>query len=137
MDAHGNHTEAGCVLANWLASSDTTVGDRLPPERRPAAGLGVSRGELRKALMALEADGFIERHVGRGTFLKSSVDIEETGGAIVQRLTEISSPHAAMMARLSLELELAGHAAIHAAPRHLAELRRRWRSATASPPTMP
>ncbi len=133
MDVHDNHTEPRCVLANWLASSDTAVGDRLPPERRLAAELGVSRGELRKALMALEAEGIIERHVGRGTFLKSPADMEDTGEAIVQRLSEISSPHAAMMARLSLEPELAGHAAIHAAPRHLAELRRRceaMRSAT-------
>ncbi|MXW85054.1 MAG: FadR family transcriptional regulator [Boseongicola sp. SB0673_bin_14] len=43
---------------------------------------------------------------------------------IVVRLAEITSPRAAMMARLWLEPELAGHASIHAAPRHLTEARR-------------
>lgn len=43
---------------------------------------------------------------------------------MVARLAEVTSPHDAMMARLTLEPELAGHAAIHASPRHLAEARR-------------
>lgn len=124
MDMSHDRTEPKDALTNWLASSGSVAGDRLPPERALAVELGVSRGELRKALMALEVDGIIERHVGRGTFLKSPADLEGASEPIIQRLCEVSSPHAAMMARLSLEPELAGHAAIHAAPRHLAELRR-------------
>ena len=43
---------------------------------------------------------------------------------LVMHLTEITSPLAAMMSRLSLEPVLAGHAAIHAAPRHVSGTRR-------------
>ena len=112
------------ALASWLTSSGATPGDRLPPERKLCERLGISRGELRKAMMALEADGLVERHVGRGTFLRSGSPLEKSDAPFVMRLSEITSPHAAMMARLSLEPELAGHAAIHAAPRHLTQARR-------------
>lgn len=99
-------------------------GDRLPPERDLSEQLGISRGELRKALTALEAEGVIERHVGRGTFLRMPSAANQANQPLVERLAEVTSPHDAMMARLSLEPELAGYAAIHAAPRHLAEARR-------------
>ncbi|MEM6634627.1 MAG: FCD domain-containing protein [Pseudomonadota bacterium] len=111
-------------MTDWLTQSGAAPGDRLPPERELSGRLGMSRGDLRKALMALEAEGVVERHVGRGTFLKSASEAAETGQSVVLRLAEITSPHAAMMARLALEPELAGHAAIHASPRHLAEARK-------------
>ncbi|MDJ1017736.1 MAG: FadR/GntR family transcriptional regulator [Paracoccaceae bacterium] len=126
MNFHRRAEEVRETLANWLIDSGVSPGDRLPPERELCGQLGMSRGELRKALSALEVEGVVERHVGRGTFLKSDTG---TGAgtsdqSFIRHLAEITSPHAAMMARLSLEPELAGHAAIHAAPRHLAELRR-------------
>ena len=111
------------ALAGWLEDAGINPGDRLPPERALSGELGISRGELRKALTVLEAEGLIERHVGRGTFLTEATAVETASEPLVARLSEITSPHAAMMARLSLEPELAGHAAIHAAPRHLTEAR--------------
>ena len=116
-------TESREALANWLMNSGAAPGDRLPAERDLCNQLGISRGELRKVLTALEAEGVVERHVGRGTFLKTPSGVDLNEQRIVGRLTEVTSPHAAMMARMSLEPEIAGHAAIHAAPRHLAELR--------------
>jgi len=47
-------------------------GSRLPTERQLAIDLGVSRGDIRHALAALEADGLISREVGRGTFLRAA-----------------------------------------------------------------
>lgn len=111
------------VLAGWLATSGAAPGDRLPPERVLSEQLGMSRGELRKAMTILEADGVVERHVGRGTFLRASSADRVNVPPLIRQLAEITSPHAAMMARLSLEPELAAHAAIHAAPRHLVEAR--------------
>lgn len=124
MNFIGATTSSRDALANWLASSGATPGDRLPPERKLCERLGMSRGELRKAMMTLEANGVVERHVGRGTFLRATSPADEGDMPLLERLAEITSPHAAMMARLSLEPELAGHAAIHAAPRHLTEARR-------------
>jgi DNA-binding FadR family transcriptional regulator len=58
-----------------LAESGRTglgPGSRLPTERQLAADLGVTRSGIRLALAALEADGFISREVGRGTFLRDT-----------------------------------------------------------------
>src|SRR5262249_23777231 len=47
-------------------------GSRLPTERQLAADLGASRTTVRRALAVLEADGYISREVGRGTFLRDA-----------------------------------------------------------------
>ncbi len=124
MGPLGTTTASRDVLEGWLANSGAAPGDRLPPERDLSGQLRISRGDLRKALTALEAEGIVERHVGRGTFLRAPLATNRRNDPLVMRLAEITSPHAAMMARLSLEPELAGHAAIHAAPRHVSEARR-------------
>ncbi len=112
------------MLKAWLKDAGAMPGDRLPAERVLCDEIGISRGELRKALFALEADGTVERHVGRGTFLKAASSPTEAKAPLVRHLAEITSPHDAMMARLSLEPELTAHAAIHATPRHLSEARK-------------
>lgn len=111
------------ALVNWLQEHGTAPGERLPSERELSETLQMSRGELRKAMTALEAEGFVERHVGRGTFLRDPAPAEANHEQLFARLSEITSPHDAMMARLSLEPELAGHAAVHASQRHLTEAR--------------
>ena len=55
-------------LRAWLAQRDLPEDGRLPPERELIEILGVTRGELRKALAALENNGELWRHVGKGTF---------------------------------------------------------------------
>ena len=111
------------MLAKWLDEYGANPGERLPPERQLSEKLGISRGELRKAMTALEADGMVERHVGRGTFLKEPTPANTNDATLLGRLAQVTSPHDAMMARLSLEPEMAGHAAIHASQRHLTEAR--------------
>jgi DNA-binding FadR family transcriptional regulator len=102
-------------LRNWLDVNGLTSGARLPAERTMAASLDVSRSELRKALMLLELDGQITRHVGRGTFVAEMASASRQNpdlGALAAR----TAPHEAMMARLTLEPELAHLAALHATP---------------------
>ncbi len=110
----------------WLAAEKTEVGDRLPPERKLAEQLGISRAELRKALMILESEGHVERRMGCGTFLTLPASHPHKGETYrdITALAERTGPHEAMMARLSLEPELALLAALHATPRQLAELKR-------------
>jgi GntR family transcriptional regulator, transcriptional repressor for pyruvate dehydrogenase complex len=50
------------------------AGDRLPPERRLARELGVSRNSLREALMVLRVEGLLDIQHGNGTYLVRSVD---------------------------------------------------------------
>lgn len=123
MNIHKPNMASRDVLASWLAECGATPGERLPPERKLSEELGISRGELRKAMTSLEADGVVERHVGRGTFLRSPTPLDSDYEPLIYRLSEVTSPHDAMMARLSLEPELAGHAAIHASQLHLTEAR--------------
>jgi DNA-binding FadR family transcriptional regulator len=111
-------------VQDWLIHSGFATGDRLPPERQLSDELGISRAELRKALAILEADGVLQRHIGRGTYLRRIDRTRYSGQDIVARLTAQTSPHEAMMARLAMEPELAGFAAIHATQHQLAEARR-------------
>lgn len=45
-------------------------GERLPPSRELAVALGLSRNTVSRALEALTADGLLDAHVGRGTFVQ-------------------------------------------------------------------
>ena len=58
-------------LRAYLAQAQLPEDGRLPPERELSDALGVSRTELRKALTALETEGQLWRHVGKGTFIGS------------------------------------------------------------------
>lgn len=112
-------------LRGWIAASGLGEGARLPAERALCAMLGVSRAEIRKALLVLELEGQLQRTVGRGTFLLKPPEARRTVGAAVSiaDLADRTGPHEAMMARLALEPELAGMAALNAAPRQIRELR--------------
>lgn len=83
-------------------------GDRLPPERELAAGLGVSRASVRQALVVLEVQGLVEVRHGEGAILLDSRPDAAVLSAVVahtRRLTEV------IEAREALEVKLAGLAA--------------------------
>jgi GntR family transcriptional regulator, uxu operon transcriptional repressor len=52
-------------------------GSRLPTERQLASELGTTRSSVRHALAVLQADGYITREVGRGTFLRDGVPLPD------------------------------------------------------------
>ncbi len=60
---------AEAALRERLAPGRARPGDRLPPEKQLAEGIGVSRGTLRLALERLESNGEIIRRQGSGTFV--------------------------------------------------------------------
>jgi DNA-binding FadR family transcriptional regulator len=122
LDKVGNGGHAALVqLQAYLAQVDLPKGGRLPPERELCESLGVSRGDLRKALTVLEKDGHIWRHVGKGTFVGSG-PIEETIG--ISEIAGRTSPADVMRARLIIEPEIAREAALHATLADIAAMRK-------------
>ena len=99
-------------LRQFVTDSRFEHNARLPPERELCVTLNVTRGELRKALSDLEADGLVWRHVGRGTFIGSRpvLNLNDVG-----YLEKLARPMKVIEARLAIEPELARLAAIHGA----------------------
>jgi DNA-binding FadR family transcriptional regulator len=130
MNVDGNESHAALVqLQAYLAQHDPPSDSRLPPERDLCEILGISRGELRKALAILEKDGQIWRHVGKGTFVGSG-PIEE-----IVPLSEIAgrtNPIDLMRTRLIIEPEIAREAALHGTPDDVAGMRRSLRKTRAA-----
>lgn len=107
-------------LRAWLTRHDFPPDTRLPAERELSEILGVSRGDLRKALAALEAEGQLWRHVGKGTFTGAR-KIEVMSLAEIDRET---NPAEVMRTRLLIEPLIAREAALNATSKHLEALRR-------------
>lgn len=61
------------------------VGEAIPPERELIARYSVSRITVRQALSDLEADGYLIRRHGKGTFVAP-----RAGGAVAESLTELT-----------------------------------------------
>ncbi len=101
---------AGAITAlrEFIAAGSYAPGDRLPPERELIGDLGVSRNTLRKALDALEREGAIWRHVGKGTFVAGH------GNGGVAELSQQVTPVRMIRARICVEPAIAREAAINA-----------------------
>lgn len=108
-------------LRAWLAQNDPSQENRLPPERQLSEELGVTRGDLRKALAILEAEGAIWRHVGKGTFVGSKPVDDLLSLRSIQHKT---NPGEVMRARLLVEAVLAREAALHATQQDVAAMRK-------------
>lgn len=104
--------DAIAALKAFIRDGGYQPGDRLPPERELIGSLGMSRNSLRRALEALEHDGAIWRHVGKGTFVAAR-GISAAGGALAE-LSQQVTPVQLMRARVSLEPAIAREAAINA-----------------------
>lgn len=95
-------------LRDHVVEAGLKAGDRLPPERRLAEELGVSRASVRQAIVALEVQGLIEVRHGGGSFLRRD-DLNPVPFAQVvdrkRRLPDI------LDAREALEVKLAELAA--------------------------
>lgn len=99
-------------LRSYIADGGFTQGVRLPPERHLTDELGMSRSTLRKALGALERDGVIWRHVGKGTFVADGSP-QAPSGAMVELGRQLT-PFRMMRARMAIEPAIAREAAVNA-----------------------
>ncbi len=96
------------ALRAFIKAGNYHPGDRLPSERDLIVELNMNRSALRKALDALERDGMIWRHVGKGTFVAGP---GSTGA--FEDLSRQMTPVRMIQARLCVEPALAKEAAIH------------------------
>jgi DNA-binding FadR family transcriptional regulator len=85
--------------------------------------LGMTRATLRKALDALERDGQIWRHVGKGTFIAEEGAAKPPNGAVVELGRQLT-PFRMVRARLAIEPAIAREAAVNASGETLQKMRR-------------
>jgi DNA-binding FadR family transcriptional regulator len=93
------------LLAQGAEEGTFGPGSKLPTERDLVERLAVPRSAVRRALDALERDGVVIRHVGRGTFL-TDVALQTADPAPAD-----TSPAEIMQVRLLLEPPVAAVAA--------------------------
>jgi GntR family transcriptional regulator len=65
------HMQITELLIRDIAAGRLIDGQRLPPERDMAAGLGIAVGTLRKSLQALAARGLLTRVQGSGNYVRA------------------------------------------------------------------
>lgn len=93
------------ALKRELLSGRWQGGERLPTERELGERFGLARNTVRRALGALEEEGLITRHVGRGTF--KSMGVASTADAMELSAIAGASPADVIECRLAFEPELA------------------------------
>lgn len=113
--------DAIAALTSLIRDGGYSPGDRLPPERELIVSLGVSRNTLRRALEALERDGSIWRHVGKGTFVAAHGG--DAGSGTLAELSQQVTPVQLMRARMALEPAIAREAAINASDEAVTRLK--------------
>jgi DNA-binding FadR family transcriptional regulator len=98
------------LVRDFILESGRGRGDRLPPERELAKQLAVTRSSLRQALAVLEVTGEINRHVGRGTFVKS-ISPDDVSASEFSLVASMTSPYDVIDARFVIEPHIAVRAA--------------------------
>ncbi len=102
--ARGDAEALRKLLGREIGSSRWRVGDKLPTERELGATYGVARNTVRRALLALEQEKLIIRHVGRGTFKAGDAPLTED--AFLSDADSLS-PASVVECRLIFEPEMA------------------------------
>jgi DNA-binding FadR family transcriptional regulator len=111
-------------LRGFIQDGGYAGGGRLPPERNLSDQLGLSRATLRKALDALERDGMIWRHVGKGTFVADGAPPKTDQPGLMVDLGRQLTPFRMMRARMAIEPAIAREAAVNASGETLLKMRR-------------
>ncbi len=113
LESLRHHVEQQILAGEW------PVGMQIPTERDLARQFGVSRNTARRELMQLVQDGWIERHVGRGSFA-CAPPTQIPDGSMDSRSV---NPEEVMEARLLIEPLLAKLVVMRASEAELAAMR--------------
>jgi len=103
-------------IIEQIKNKQYELGDCIPPERKLAEQLGVSRTVVREAMVYLEMVGIADIRKGSGVFVIRSTP--KMGIGVAPEVT----PFEILEARLLIEPELAGRAAENNTPELIAEL---------------
>jgi DNA-binding FadR family transcriptional regulator len=128
MDARSSFQIAG-EFRRRIDAGEWKSGSRLPAERALAAELAVARNTVRRALAALESEGLLARHVGRGTFVQGRP--KRHADALAMQLRE-ASPSDVMEVRLIIEPQAVALAASRASGAELAAIDEAFRHSLAA-----
>ena len=100
-------------IRGMIETGELVPGDRLPAERSLAERLGVSRGQLRRALQALAERNIIQSRQGDGTYLLSGFDGVASMDSIIAALNDRSDVlHEVIEFRRMIEPQIAALAAV-------------------------
>lgn len=111
-------------IGAMIRDGQLVPGDRLPPERKLAETLSVSRTCLRQALQALAERGVIESRQGDGTYLMTTLETPFAADAIVDVISEQSDVVRDVLEfRRMMEPEIAALAARRISPEELDRLK--------------
>lgn len=134
---HVQSLKSACItrLEELILSGQFKIGEALPPERKLAEQLGVSRPVLHEALVDLAGKGLVRIVPRRGVRVS---DYRNTGSVALltallsYRNGELDAPfqQSLMDMRLLMEVETARLAAVQSTPDHLAEFGRILRMET-------
>jgi DNA-binding FadR family transcriptional regulator len=100
------------LLDEGTAEGSLVPGTKLPTERDLVHRLSAPRSAVRRALDALEQEGLVVRHVGRGTFLgelaqrRADAPADTSPAEIMQVRLVIEPPVAALAARVATQADL-------------------------------
>jgi DNA-binding FadR family transcriptional regulator len=103
-------------IAARIRTGGYAVGQRLPGEIDLASELGVSRPTVREALIALEIAGQVEIRGGSGSYVRA---VQQPGPLMMDAGP---APFELLKARMLIECEIAGEAAIQASAADLLEI---------------
>lgn len=95
------HAEVAAVLRHQIRSGALPHGARLPALRELTETLGVARMTIIQAMNTLEDEGLIERHSGRGTFVKK---VPAQDRHALQMTADISQLYS-MVSQLEVDLD--------------------------------
>lgn len=121
------------ILRRQIQAGEWPAGSRLPPERRLAEDSGLARNTLRRALEVLEQEGLLERHVGRGTFVRAQpAQPAPVGRGEASLRLKGASPADLMEVRLVLEPQVAALAASRATAADMRTIEEAYRHSVAA-----